>query len=261
MSKRLEVQAQYGKWAVIEEAPPRRNVRGFNIRHIRVRCVCGTEGVVKLDSLHRGGSLGCRDCSLVKHHPVVGTVFGDLTIIEIGIKVPGRNNRRVRVRCSCGTEKLALPAHLIRGSIKSCGCRKLRWGQANLRYRGCGEISGSFFKSIEGSARTRGLSFDVTLEYLWGLYLQQNRKCALTGFPIHMRQRGKGGTASLDRIDSDLPYLKGNVQWVHKAVNLMKGSLDQQSFVALCGAVTKCRGEVRWSPEIQEKLDAWHIRS
>jgi hypothetical protein len=190
----------------------------------------------------------------------VGTVFGDLTIVETGIKVPGRDNRRVKVRCSCGTEKLVLPAHLVSGNIQSCGCRKLRCGQANPRFKGFGEISGSLFRGIEGGARSRNLLFDVTVEYLWDLYLRQGRKCALTGLPIHMRQHGKKGTASLDRINSDLPYLGGNVQWVHKAVNLMKGSLDQQAFVAICGVVAKCQGEVSWSSEIQEKLDAWHIR-
>ena len=259
MSKRLEVQPQYGKWTVIEEAPPRVNGGGFNIRHIQVRCACGTESVVKLDSLHRGESLGCRECNLVKHHPAVGTPFGDLTIIEVGIKVPGRDNRRVRVRCVCGKEKLVLPAHLISGNIKSCGCRKLRCGQENLRYKGAGELGGSYFRSMEGSARSRNISFDVTIEYLWDLYLKQNRKCALTGLSIFMRRsgkkgRGKRGTASLDRINSDLPYQEGNVQWVHKVVNKMKGLLNQQVFVAFCEAITRHHGDNGLTPEFLEGL-------
>jgi hypothetical protein len=254
MSKRLEVQPQYGKWTVIEEAQPRVNGNGFNIRHIRVRCACGTDGVVKLDALHRGGSLGCRECNLVKHHPAVGTPFGDLVVLEIGIKVPGRDNRRVKVRCVCGEEKLVLPAHLISGNIKSCGCRKLRCGLANPRYKGAGEIGGSYFRSMEWSARQRNLSFDVTIEHLWGLYLQQNRKCALTGLSIHMRSHGGRGTASLDRINSDLPYQEGNVQWVHKVVNLMKGLLGQQVFVAFCEAVSRFQGDSGLTPEFLEGL-------
>lgn len=44
-------------------------------------------------------------------------------------------------------------------------------------------------------------------------------------------------TASLDRIDSAKGYVEGNVQWVHKRINLMKGTLSEKDFIAFCQMV------------------------
>ena len=44
-------------------------------------------------------------------------------------------------------------------------------------------------------------------------------------------------TASLDRIDNSKGYLKGNVQWVHKDVNMAKGTMKNDSFIAMCKTI------------------------
>ena len=44
-------------------------------------------------------------------------------------------------------------------------------------------------------------------------------------------------TASLDRIDSNKGYIKGNVQWVHKDVNTMKMDHTQEEFIKICTMV------------------------
>lgn len=44
-------------------------------------------------------------------------------------------------------------------------------------------------------------------------------------------------TASLDRIDSDQGYILGNIQWVHKIVNIMKQDTVQSEFIGWCRAV------------------------
>lgn len=48
------------------------------------------------------------------------------------------------------------------------------------------------------------------------------------------RKKAKESTASLDRIDSSKPYVKDNVQWVHKVVNNMKWDFDQNEFIEWC---------------------------
>jgi hypothetical protein len=45
-------------------------------------------------------------------------------------------------------------------------------------------------------------------------------------------------TASLDRIDSSIGYVEGNVQWIYKPLNTMKGTLSNQEFIQLCKEVT-----------------------
>lgn len=38
----------------------------------------------------------------------------------------------------------------------------------------------------------------------------------------------------LDRIDSSKGYIEGNVQWVHKDVNMMKQNYSQKYFIEMC---------------------------
>lgn len=42
---------------------------------------------------------------------------------------------------------------------------------------------------------------------------------------------------SIDRINSDIGYEEGNIQWVDKRINMMKGSLSNEEFIELCTKV------------------------
>lgn len=46
-----------------------------------------------------------------------------------------------------------------------------------------------------------------------------------------------GDTASLDRIDSRHGYIPGNIQWLHKDINVMKWDHTTGRFIELCGMV------------------------
>ena len=99
-------------------------------------------------------------------------------------------------------------------------------------YKGYKEITGSKMTQYKDSARRRGLEFTVTKEYLWELFELQDRRCAYTGIDlIH------GQNVSLDRIDSDAGYVKGNVQWVDWTVNRMKSNIKHDEFVRLCSLI------------------------
>lgn len=109
------------------------------------------------------------------------------------------------------------------------------------KWKGYEELSGTRWSSYQKGAEIRGFNFDITIEYAWELFLNQERRCALTGMPIYFnmdldrlrRQGHQGGTASLDRIDSKIGYIQGNVQWVHKDVNKMKMDLPEQDFFSM----------------------------
>lgn len=95
-----------------------------------------------------------------------------------------------------------------------------------------------FFKDIKRSAKRRNKEFSLTLEYISGLFEQQQQRCALSGLEIDFgRARSAKTTASLDRIDSSLGYVEGNVQWVHKDINMMKKNLPDEYFILLCSYV------------------------
>ena len=71
---------------------------------------------------------------------------------------------------------------------------------------------------------------DVTTEYLKEIF---NNKCAYTNIPIKLRTLTETiinpvNTASIDRIDSKLPYIKGNIQFVSLSVNYAKNRYDEK---------------------------------
>ena len=45
--------------------------------------------------------------------------------------------------------------------------------------------------------------------------------------------------ASLDRVDSTLPYEIGNVQWTNKYINVMKNGFSQEEFIFYCHKVAE----------------------
>jgi hypothetical protein len=116
-------------------------------------------------------------------------------------------------------------------------------GPENPRFTGHEEIQGTYLASVKNKAKSRGLEFSVTNQYLWNLFLEQDRKCAYSGLKIffartNLEHINGDYTASLDRIDSSKGYIEGNVQWLHKRVNIMKGNMEQQEFLDFCEAIT-----------------------
>ena len=65
-------------------------------------------------------------------------------------------------------------------------------------------------------------------------FQEQGGKCALTGIPLTFHPER---TASLDRIDNELGYERGNIQWLHKDINWMKGTFSPERFIELCRLV------------------------
>jgi hypothetical protein len=98
-----------------------------------------------------------------------------------------------------------------------------------------------YYNIIKGRARKMGFDFEVTPEYLGKLLNDQNSLCILSGLPLdfHSNHKNYSGTASLDRIDSSKGYLVGNVQWVHRSINYMKGSLSDDDFITLCRKIVE----------------------
>jgi predicted DNA-binding protein YlxM (UPF0122 family) len=103
------------------------------------------------------------------------------------------------------------------------------------------EISGHYWSSIQHCAKRRNIEFNITLEYIWNLYIEQNRKCKLSGVDIKFNDICNDNTtqtASLDRRDSSIGYIEGNVQWVHKTINRIKWHLNQDEFLDWCDKVS-----------------------
>ena len=169
----------------------------------------------------------------------VGDRVGRLEVIEPPIrksKVHGWKEWFVKIRCDCGSIKEMQCIRWTRKQMKRCRACQLI-GSGNYAWNGIGEINGQTLCHIRNGAKSRGLKYAVTKEFLWALFLKQERKCALSGLPIQFTINKSEKTASLDRIDSTKGYTKDNVQWIHKDVNLMKNHFDQSHFLGLCKAI------------------------
>lgn len=180
-----------------------------------------------------------------------GKKFGKLEAIsfhEIG--TGGRS--KWLCKCSCGNDKIVFADNLLRGATKSCGCSWRIKGKKHHLFSGIEEISGAYLHRARQGAISRNLEYSVTNDYLWEIYTNQGKKCALSGLPIdfqpstNIKRGGKKQTASLDRIDSSKGYIKGNIQWVHKDINKIKQDLKEDYFIELCKAIVQNVGNDKY---------------
>ncbi len=169
------------------------------------------------------------------------TWFG---FIEV-LKDSGKSDEKGRILWECHCHACDKPfivnGHQLRpGRSKSCGCVRRHKGADNVMWRGIGTMPATMFTRVKAGAKRRKLEFNLTFQYMWDLYEKQNGKCRFSGMDIGFgRVNLKEITASLDRINSELGYLKGNVQWIHKDINYMKQTMKDEYFIDLCKKIAK----------------------
>lgn len=144
-------------------------------------------------------------------------------------------------QCECGTQKAVGRTHLVKGNSKSC--RKCSEGKDK------GIISTKILQRIIDGAKKRKIYYNLgtrlsARKYLYKLFNKQKRKCAISGVDIHIAtkikdQQNEGRTASLDRIDSSKGYIRGNVQWVHKKINIMKWDMNKDELISWCKTIVE----------------------
>ena len=100
-----------------------------------------------------------------------------------------------------------------------------------------GPVRVSWFNQRAADASLRSLDFTLTIDDVVDIYNKQKGLCSLTGWPVSWSTSGWDHTASLDRIDNAKGYTSDNVHIVHKRVNMARGMLELEEFIALCSAV------------------------
>jgi hypothetical protein len=151
-------------------------------------------------------------------------------------------------RCVCGKEQRVKTWSLNNSKSKGCGCTNVK---GRFKAKCVGDLSASYYTSFKYNRKSKGIEFsdDLNMEHLWYLYEQQGGRCAISAIPIPLNprwsQQNKGRpteivqTASIDRIDNSKGYIPGNVQWVHKDINYMRGGLSIMEFIIFCRQVVK----------------------
>lgn len=166
---------------------------------------------------------------------LTGKIFGSLEVLRLDESTIGKRLKWYCLCTLCGNVSLKQGNNLQSGNSTTCCADKKRTGAEHPSWTGYGEIKGTYWGSITRDAKKRNLPMEVTISYCWELYLAQERRCALSGRPIAMHVKGHVySEASLDRIDSSIGYVPGNVQWVHKRINRLKMDMSDIEFVSLC---------------------------
>lgn len=237
---------KYGKWTIIEI------IQGGQVK---VQCECGEVVTKRFYDLKTGSSKQCLKCRYgeivarnkqkPKHWTVVetGMRFGHWTIVDKDdFKILGKiKERSYRVKCDCGEESYVRISFLTGG--RSTRCENCRVSKGSKKV---GKINLSVIRRAREGAIARNIEWNLSDEYLAELLDKQNVKCALSGIDLCISNYSIGSkrgrletTISLDRIDSSKGYIEGNVQWVHKSINIMKSTLTQEQFIEFCRLVTE----------------------
>ena len=176
----------------------------------------------------------------------IGLCFGNWKVVSSPFKKD--KTTFVTCECICGRIRDVRAWHLNKSMTNGCGCSNNR---GHFTYKGIGDLSLSYFNTFKRHRISKGIYFsdEITIDYLWSLFRIQEAKCALSGLEIFLNPKwsNKGikqsgivtQTASLDRIDNSKGYEIGNVRWVHKDLNFMKGGLSDEDFIFLCREVYK----------------------
>jgi hypothetical protein len=94
-----------------------------------------------------------------------------------------------------------------------------------------------------GDSRKRadkmGFDYDITLQDMVEIWINQQGRCALTGTELDYMSGDlwdkNPRRASIDRIDSDLGYVRGNVRLLCHWANNAKSTYSDELFREMCG--------------------------
>jgi hypothetical protein len=102
-----------------------------------------------------------------------------------------------------------------------------------------------FLSRVKMRSKEKSEIYDIDLQYIFNLWNSQNGICPLTGWKMLLPTDPKCGfiskdikNASLDRIDSSIGYIKGNVRFVCVMANYAKNVFHDNELIQFCNAVT-----------------------
>lgn len=88
------------------------------------------------------------------------------------------------------------------------------------------------YRSKQKAKRPERFAVTITPEFLHSLWDAQGGLCALSGMPM-LHEFNNLRSVSIDRIDSNLGYVPGNVQLVCRWVNLAKGKFSNEQILSV----------------------------
>ena len=170
---------------------------------------------------------------------LTGNKFDNLLVLKSAgrIVTAGQSIGLWIVKCDCGKVLTVRRSNLIRkhgAKTKSCGCLKGLYNRTHgLSLKGKLTPEYAMWKSAKHRAKVKGLPFSIKPSDI-----KIPEFCPVFGTRIEIgRCKIKGKTranaASLDRIISELGYIKGNVRVISYRANTMKSDASLEEIKRL----------------------------
>ncbi|MBQ9391930.1 MAG: hypothetical protein IJU02_07045 [Lachnospiraceae bacterium] len=223
---------KFGEWVVTGS----RYMKGGH-SYVTVQCKCGKIQDLSLSDLKNGRAHMCKSCAARSRGPKLK--IGDKNKHWIIIEGPLLRNGAInyKIKCDCGRSTRFISGHEFLNPNRSYMCFKCAGEKRGIEFHlqdAYEELYQHKYYKLQRGAEVRHIEFSLSKEYLWNLYVAQNKRCAITGDEIPVLSE-----ASLDRIESNLGYIEGNVQWVTKQANLSKHIMTMKQLYDFCRKVLK----------------------
>ena len=167
---------------------------------------------------------------------------GDIKKVGNSTTKSGRIVSTFSVPCqTCKKDRIVKrKQHAINHADKPCKTCSNKNNNPQGEYRG---IRISWWNKYKHGAAYRNILWDLSIDDAVDILNKQQWKCALSGLDIVCSGDLNTITASLDRISNLGGYTKDNIQFVHKEVNMMRGSLSLKRFIELSSLISD---KVKW---------------
>lgn len=177
---------------------------------------------------------------------IIGETYNQLTVIEdLGINKSNKNHLRIiKCKCSCGNMTTTNYRDVKRGHTRSCGCfrkseevleklslhgkKMQQLGKLNIGYNRVDDDTKFryYIKQIKRRQKSSALTIE-DLRIQWNI---QQGVCVYTNIPLILANHTdydypRFMQASVDRINSDLGYEVGNIQFVSITCNYAKNAM------------------------------------
>lgn len=161
--------------------------------------------------------------------------------MDQGFLIEKKDGRYYKPCPECGEIQSYLRLSYAKQSLElKKTCKKCSNRKTENSHRGYyNEIPITWFNKFKISSEYRKIEFDIKIEDVYNLFLNQNKKCALSSIDLYFEPFGLKHIVSIDRIDSSKGYVIDNIQLIHKDINFMKQSYSQDYFIEMCKFVSE----------------------
>lgn len=167
--------------------------------------------------------LQCRDFGLVAG---VRLEADQLRQLVEEARQPGRKGRPKKTAAETGkslcfkhgiegvVDDCYLTADRVASTCKRCELQSAATSRRRLRQTACGLISSARHRS-----RTKGISFDLDVDFILELILKQQALCAYSGVDLELTTPKSHWRISLERLDNNQGYVRENVALIAMEFN------------------------------------------